>query len=198
MARSNSFGLRRSKRYRSRDARRGRVPSCRTPRRTVVSLARRPVLFALARALGEAWPEDLSRDALVSRHSMQSTPTNRTAHAYEWRLGGFAPRLPVPRERERDRARIRADVAPRARRRRAGAARRRSDAAVIAFLADGESWSSSALALALGTGPRAVRPPSSPLAKARWSPWPRASTPLDDRARARIHDNLVTPRSTAD
>jgi tetratricopeptide (TPR) repeat protein len=34
---------------------------------TVVSLARRPVLFALARALGEAWPGDLSRDALVKR-----------------------------------------------------------------------------------------------------------------------------------
>jgi hypothetical protein len=34
---------------------------------TVVSLARRPVLFALARALGEAWPADLSRDALVRR-----------------------------------------------------------------------------------------------------------------------------------
>src|SRR3546814_1105466 len=34
---------------------------------TAVSLARRPVLLALARALGEAWPEDLSRDALVRR-----------------------------------------------------------------------------------------------------------------------------------
>ena len=34
---------------------------------TVVSLARRPVLFALARALGEAWPGDVSRGALVAR-----------------------------------------------------------------------------------------------------------------------------------
>src|SRR6478672_11971959 len=33
----------------------------------LVSLARRPVLFALARALGEAWPGDVSRDALVAR-----------------------------------------------------------------------------------------------------------------------------------
>src|SRR5207248_2714377 len=33
----------------------------------VISLARRPVLFALARALGEAWPGDVSRDALVGR-----------------------------------------------------------------------------------------------------------------------------------
>src|SRR5262249_33027022 len=34
---------------------------------TVVSLASRPVLFALARALGEAWPADVSRNALVKR-----------------------------------------------------------------------------------------------------------------------------------
>src|SRR5262249_45019502 len=35
--------------------------------RAVISLARRPVLFALARALGEAWPGDVPRDALVAR-----------------------------------------------------------------------------------------------------------------------------------
>src|SRR3989442_10241099 len=34
---------------------------------TVVSLARRPVLFALARALGEAWPADVPRGTLVAR-----------------------------------------------------------------------------------------------------------------------------------
>src|SRR5579864_9505641 len=34
---------------------------------TVVSLAKRPVLFALARALGEAWPGDAPRDTLVAR-----------------------------------------------------------------------------------------------------------------------------------
>src|SRR5215470_15950357 len=34
---------------------------------TVVSLARRPVLFALARTLGEAWPDDVSRGVLVAR-----------------------------------------------------------------------------------------------------------------------------------
>src|SRR5438128_1179811 len=34
---------------------------------TAVSLARRPVLFTLARALGEAWPGDVSRDMLVAR-----------------------------------------------------------------------------------------------------------------------------------
>src|SRR5271163_4908661 len=45
------------------------VDSCRhvvRDARTVVSLARRPVLFALARSLGEAWPGDVSRDRLVA------------------------------------------------------------------------------------------------------------------------------------
>src|SRR5216117_2697058 len=32
-----------------------------------VSLAKRPILFALARALGEAWPGDVARDALIAR-----------------------------------------------------------------------------------------------------------------------------------
>src|SRR5260370_6448569 len=35
--------------------------------RTVVSLARRPVLFALARVLAEAWPGDVPRDMLLAR-----------------------------------------------------------------------------------------------------------------------------------
>src|SRR6185369_6271669 len=35
--------------------------------RTSVSLARRPVLFTLARALGEAWPGDVARNILVAR-----------------------------------------------------------------------------------------------------------------------------------
>ena len=34
---------------------------------TVVSLATRPVLFALARALGEAWPGDVAREVLIAR-----------------------------------------------------------------------------------------------------------------------------------
>src|SRR6185503_16391753 len=34
---------------------------------TVVSLARRPVLFALARTLGEAWPADVPRATLIAR-----------------------------------------------------------------------------------------------------------------------------------
>src|SRR5256886_5718485 len=46
------------------------VDACRNAVRnasTVVSLARRPVLFALARALGESWPGDVPRDMLLAR-----------------------------------------------------------------------------------------------------------------------------------
>jgi hypothetical protein len=124
---------------------------------TVVSLARRPVLFALARALGEAWPGDLSRDALVKR-------AFRAKHADE----SHRARLRVEIGRLRTELRSLASVSATTQ----GFAlvpRRVGDvvvlappvedqhAAVIAFLADGESWSSSALALALGASSRTVQ-----------------------------------------
>jgi hypothetical protein len=124
---------------------------------TVVSLARRPVLFALARALGEAWPGDLSRDALVRR-------AFRAKHADE----SHRARLRVEMGRLRAELRPLASVSATAQG-FALAPRRACEivvlappvedqhAAVIAFLADGESWSSSALALALGASARTVQ-----------------------------------------
>jgi hypothetical protein len=124
---------------------------------TVVSLARRPVLFELARALAEAWPGDLSRDALVKR-------AFRAKHADE----SHRARLRV--EIGRLRAELRSLASVSATERGFALASRRGcevvvlappvegqHAAVIAFLADGESWSSSALALALGASPRTVQ-----------------------------------------
>jgi hypothetical protein len=125
--------------------------------RTQVSLARRPVLFTLARALGEAWPGDVPRDELVAR--------------------AFRAR----RADESHRARLRVEIG-RLRRMLKGVASIRATergfelvqlharqvivlvpptdeahAAVLAFLLDGESWSSSALALALATSQRSVQ-----------------------------------------
>ena len=57
---------------------------------TVVSLATRPVLFALARALGEAWPGDVPRSTLVARAFRGNTPMNRIAHGCGSKSGGFA------------------------------------------------------------------------------------------------------------
>jgi hypothetical protein len=134
--------------------------------RTVVSITGRPVLFALARALGEAWPGDVPRDLLLSK--------------------AFGARLVD----ESHRARLRVEIG---RLRRllqplAGitATSRgfalspcgvrevavlawpvdEEHAPVLAFLADGESWSSSALALALGTSQRTVQRALESLAQA--------------------------------
>ena len=124
---------------------------------TVVSLARRPVLFVLARALAEAWPGDVPRDVLIAR-------AFRGKHADE----SHRARLRV--EIGRLRAALRALAAVRATQRGFALAPRRGGtvlvlarpleephAAVLAFLADGESWSSSALALALGASQRTVQ-----------------------------------------
>jgi hypothetical protein len=125
--------------------------------RTTVPLARRPLLFALARALGEAWPGDVPRDALVAR----AFGAKRADESHRARL-----RVEVGRLRTvlRPLARLSAT------RRGFGLAPRRArevvvlappvegeHAAVLAFLADGESWSSSALSLALGASQRTVQ-----------------------------------------
>jgi len=124
---------------------------------TAVSLARRPVLFALARALGEAWPLDVSRSALVAR----AFRGKRADDSYRARLRVEVGRL---RRELRKLARVSATqrgfaLAPR----KASAIVvlappvEDANAAVLACLADGESWSSSALALALGTGQRTMQ-----------------------------------------
>jgi hypothetical protein len=124
---------------------------------TVVSLATRPVLFALARALGEAWPSDVPRGALVAR-------AFRAKHADE----SHRARLRVEIGRLRAALRTVAGVTatkrgfalvPRRAREAVVLARpvEERHAAVLAFLADGESWSSSALGLALGASQRTVQ-----------------------------------------
>jgi hypothetical protein len=136
------------------------VDACRNAVReagTVVQLATRPVLFALARALAEAWPGEAPRDTLVAR-------AFRAKHADE----SHRARLRVEVGRLRAELRSLAEVSA-TKRGFALAPRHAGEivvlappveeqhAAVIAFLADGESWSSSALALALGTSPRTVQ-----------------------------------------
>jgi hypothetical protein len=123
----------------------------------VVSLATRPVLFALARALGEAWPADASRSVLVAC-------AFRAKHADE----SHRARLRV--ELGRLRVEIRTLAELNATKRGFALAPRRAreivvlappveerHAEVLAFLADGEAWSSSALAIALGASPRTVQ-----------------------------------------
>ena len=136
------------------------IDACRNTMRTAgttVSLATRPVLFALARALAEGWPGDVTRDTLVKR-------AFRAKHADE----SHRARLRVEIGRLRSELGALAEVnateqgfalsptrtsevvvlAPNAEERHA---------TVLAVLADGEAWSSSALAIALGISPRSVQ-----------------------------------------
>jgi hypothetical protein len=123
----------------------------------VVSLASRPVLFALARALGEAWPEDAPRSELIAR-------AFRTRHADESHRARL--RVEVGRLRVALRTLAGLSATPRGfqltpRRARGTVVlappREEQYAEVLAFLADGESWSSSALAVALGASARTVQ-----------------------------------------
>ena len=125
--------------------------------RTVVSLATRPVLFALARALGEAWPGDVPRSTLIAG-------AFRAKHADE----SHRARLRVEVGRLRAELPTLADVSatkrgfaltPRGAREVVVLAPpvEEQNAAMLAFLADGESWSSSALAIALGASSRTAQ-----------------------------------------
>jgi tetratricopeptide (TPR) repeat protein len=120
-------------------------------------LTRRPVLFALARALAEAWPGDVDREALIAT--------------------AFRARRPNESHRARlrvDIGRLRALVAPLARidaTARGFVLRPRGarevvvlappvdddQASLLALLSDGAAWSTSALALALGASQRTVQ-----------------------------------------
>ena len=123
----------------------------------VVSLATRPVLFAIARALGEAWPGDVPRETLValafgSKHADESHRARLRVEV--GRLRAMLRTLAEVSATKRGFA-----LAPRRGREVVVLARPvdEAHAAVLAFLADGESWSSSALALGLGTSPRTVQ-----------------------------------------
>jgi hypothetical protein len=121
------------------------------------SLARRPLLFALARALAEKWPGDVDRNDLIAR--------------------AFRTRRPDETHRARLRVeigRLRALISPLARieasaRGFALTARGEREvvvlvppiegdqASLLALLADGAAWSTSALALAVGSSQRTVQ-----------------------------------------
>jgi len=133
---------------------------------TAVSLAGRPVLFALARALAEAWPGDVARDELLAK----TFGARLLDESHRARL-----RVEVGRLRRviRPLADISATsrgfiLAPRNAAEVVVLARPVDEehAAVLALLADGESWSSSALALALGTSQRTVQRALDSLAEA--------------------------------
>jgi DNA-binding transcriptional ArsR family regulator len=145
------------------------VDACRNVARagtTVVPLAGRPVLFALARALAEAWPEDASRETLLVRafRARNADESHRARLRVE--IGRLRKALrPLTGLIATNRgfvlkphsARAVAVLAPPV---------EGEHADVLALLGDGEAWSSSALALALGVSPRTVQRAIEALAEA--------------------------------
>ncbi len=120
-------------------------------------LARRPVLFALARALAEAWPADVDREALIAC----AFRTNRPDETHRARL-----RVEIGRLRKLVASMAQVEATAR------GFALRPlgqrpvavlappidgDDASLVALLSDGAPWSTSALALALGDSQRTVQ-----------------------------------------
>jgi hypothetical protein len=122
-----------------------------------IALARRPVLFVLARALAQAWPDDADRNGLIA----QAFRTHRPDETHRARLRveiGRLRKLLAPLARIEATARGFA-LLPRGPREVVlllppidGDA-----AALQALLADGAAWSSSALALALDASQRTVQ-----------------------------------------
>ncbi|HEX7216486.1 MAG TPA: HTH domain-containing protein [Methylomirabilota bacterium] len=122
-----------------------------------VALAGRPVLFALARALAEAWPADAPRDDLIAR-AFETRAANESHRA---RLRVEMGRLRVAM---RPLARIEATrrgfaLVPAARRGVVVLAPPIDGpaGAIVALLEGGEAWSTSALAAALGSSQRTVQ-----------------------------------------
>lgn len=120
-------------------------------------LARRPLLFALMQALAEAWPGDVDRDVLIERAFRTRRPDETHRARLRVEIGRLRA-LAVPL------ARIEASAR--------GFALRPLDehdvvvllppiegdqASLLALLADGMAWSTSALALALGDSQRTVQ-----------------------------------------
>jgi len=119
-----------------------------------VALATRPVLFNLLQLLAEAWPGDVPRETLIAK-------------AFRLKLDDESHRVRLRVEIGRLRAALKplAGVTATSR----GYALVAQDvalltlplednhAALLALLADGEAWSSSALALALGSSQRQVQ-----------------------------------------
>ncbi|MEO7039885.1 MAG: helix-turn-helix domain-containing protein [Gemmatimonadaceae bacterium] len=160
--------------------------------RTTVTLSTRPVLFALARALGEAWPSDASRNVLLVRAfgAKHVDESHRVRLRVEiGRLRGILKPIAAVNATKRGfvlapmSSRLVCVLAPPV---------EEEHASVLAFITDGEAWSSSALALALDTSQRSVQRALDALAdagKAQWfgrgrarrwtaTPMPGFATPL--------------------
>jgi hypothetical protein len=136
------------------------VDACRHGLRTGarwLPLARRPVLFGLARMLAEAWPGDVDRESLIDRVFRTKRPNETHRARLRVEIGRLralaAPQAAIeattrgfvlkPRD-EREVVVLAPPIDG-------------EQASLLALLADGAAWSTSALALALGASQRTVQ-----------------------------------------
>ncbi|MGH8038503.1 MAG: helix-turn-helix domain-containing protein [Stenotrophomonas sp.] len=143
------------------------------------SLARRPLPFALLRALGQAWPGGVDRDQLIAQ-------VFRLRHADETHRARL--RVDIGRARALVQGLLQIEATATGYRLQAAPGQDVAvlappidgeQAAVAALLADGAAWSTSALALALGTSQRTVQ---------------RALAALEDTGQVRAHGRGRTQR----
>lgn len=136
------------------------VDACRLALRhqdRVISLTTRPVLFTLARTLAEAWPEDVPREVLIAR----AFRLKAADESLRSRL-----RVEIGRLREALQTLVAITATQRGFRMQPNGAGdmvvlaqpvEEKHSEVLALLADGEAWSSSSIALALGMSQRTVQ-----------------------------------------
>ena len=136
------------------------VDACRNVVReagTAIPLATRPVLFSLARTLAEAWPADATREELLKRafRARQADESHRARLRVE--IGRL--RAELHGIAGIDATRCGFALKPHRAREVAVLAQPVDGphADVLALLADGEAWSSSALAIALDISARSVQ-----------------------------------------
>ena len=174
------------------------VDACRNVVRagaTAVPLASRPVLFALARTLAEAWPADVPRETLLARafRARDADESHRARLRVE--IGRLRQSLAPLAGIERDEPGLPAEAAAGPDGRRARAARRGGPRRGPG---PARRWRG---LVELGAGARPRRQPPHRPARARGAggsrqgrilrPWP--GLPLDGAERAGFPDELVTP-----
>lgn len=123
----------------------------------VILLTGRAILFTLAQALAEAWPDDVPRETLINR-AFRAKTVNET-HRARLRVEIGRLRAELGAVAGVDATERGFELAPH------GACQvvvlaqpvENKHAAVLSLLADGESWSTSALAVVLGISQRTVQ-----------------------------------------
>ncbi len=137
----------------------------------LVSLAGRPILFALVRSLGESWRGHVSRERLLRRafRAREADESHRARLRVE--IGRLREAIRPVAEisaTERGYVLVPHDAGPVA---VLAPPVESEHGEVLALLADGEAWSSSALALALDVSPRTVQRALEALAEGGKAEW---------------------------